>query len=173
VSAPGREPRAFYVVRDRVAVLQVEARPGHLRSMAPPPEGWTPPTHPFVDASSLDPLSENNLRTVLLASDSFEDFVYRLIDAGYDLMSRGNDTWSLPRTHRIRAQGRVVGAFWGQRGQFTGLHWQPTAGTELYPHATVTAYTSEHSDMLHGALAASQSLGEFESVLKGMGLDLE
>ncbi|HRE89330.1 MAG TPA: hypothetical protein PK095_09330 [Myxococcota bacterium] len=165
-----REPRSFYVVLDDVAVLQVEARAGHLRSMAPPPEGWTPPTHPFVDASSLDPTTEDTLREHLDRSSSFEDFAQSLIAGGFDLMSRDNDTWSLPHARRITSGGRVVGALWAQPGHYTSLTWQPQRMEQH--HSIVTAYSEAHADALLGALATSGSLSELETVLVDMGFQV-
>ncbi|MFO0748191.1 MAG: hypothetical protein U1F43_21405 [Myxococcota bacterium] len=169
----GREPRAYLVVRDRNPLLRVEARPGQLRSMAAPPEGWVPPTHPFVDAASMDPVSESELRDILDASASFADFMARLVAAGCDLMSASNDTWDLPPVRRIRADGgRVVGALWAQAGQFASLEWQPEADADVYPHALVTAYAADLADALHGALASTRTLAELEAVLGGLGLTL-
>ena len=165
----GRAPRAYLVVRDRNPLLRVEARPGHLRSMAAPPEGWVPPSHPFVDASSMDPVSEDELRTVLEASTSFADFTARLIAAGCDLMSASNDTWDLPPARRLYVDGRVVGAVWAQAGQFASLDWQPDGDADVYPHALVTAYAPALADALHGAVAATRTLAELEDVLAGLG----
>jgi len=167
-----REPRAYLVVRNRAALLRVEARPGHLRSMAAPPEGWVPPTHPFVDASSMDPTSEDELRGVLDASTSFGDFMARLIAAGCDIMSAASDTWDLPPARRIHAGTRVVGALWAQGGQFTSLDWQPAADADIYPHATITAYAADRADALHGALAATRTLPELESIIADLDLTL-
>lgn len=172
-TANAREPRAFTLVRDRAAVLQLEARPGVLRSMAGPPEGWTPPEHPFVDASSLEPRFEDELRTLLFASADVDDFLRHVIAAGYDVTSASNDFWDLPVARRISADvGRVVGVLWGQPGQFASLAWQPQVGDDVYRHATVTAYASDYADALHGAVAATTTLSELEGVITSLGLTL-
>jgi hypothetical protein len=41
--------------------------------------------HPFIDAQALDAANEGELRALLDESESFDDYVRRLIARGYDV----------------------------------------------------------------------------------------
>lgn len=86
--------------RDGRPVLRIRDNPGTLRSTAPPPpdRGPAPPppgppgtvalppgVHPFVDAQALDAASEGELRALLDESTGFDDYVRRLVAAGYEV----------------------------------------------------------------------------------------
>lgn len=95
--------REFVVHRDDRLVLRVRDNPGTLRSTAapgprraPPPPGRPPGTtalpqgvHPFIDAQAHDPVSEGALRALLDESTSFDDYLRRLVDAGYVVTPTG------------------------------------------------------------------------------------
>jgi hypothetical protein len=81
-------PRTAQVFRDGRLVLDVTDAPGVLLSTAPPPPGGAP-THPFVTGRAHDPYSEGELATILSGSDSYEDFLARLTDAGFEVTSSG------------------------------------------------------------------------------------
>ena len=89
--------RELLVYRDGRLALRIRDTPGTLRSTAspapgprpaPPPLGTStlpPGVHPFIDAQALDAASEGELRALLDESANFDDYVRRLIAAGYDV----------------------------------------------------------------------------------------
>ncbi len=165
--------RTYLVFRGDVCALEIAGRPGTLRSMAAPPPGFQPPTHPFVDATSHNPATEHATREVLLASRSFEDFLTRLVEAGFDLASGHTDRWDVEEApRRIVRAGQAVGAVWPQAGQFSSLWWQPAPDEAVYPHALVTSYDRALTDTLHGMVAATRSLDALEAALEGLDLKL-
>ena len=67
-------------------VLTVVDRPGLLISTAPPPPGPSKPaTHPFLSASAESPMHEHQLRVLLRASDSTDEFLKALRAAGFEV----------------------------------------------------------------------------------------
>lgn len=75
----------WFVLKNGNKVLWLQNKPGVLISAAEPAFGMEPLQHPFVNAKALDPLEENNLRSILDASKDFDDFVSRLQENGYTL----------------------------------------------------------------------------------------
>jgi hypothetical protein len=88
--------REFVVHRDERLVLRIRDNPGTLRSTAAPRPHRAPPpagphgttalpqgVHPFIDAQAHDPVSEGELRALLDESTSFDDYLRRLVGAGY------------------------------------------------------------------------------------------
>lgn len=73
---------AAKVFSDSELVLEVSDGPGVLLSTAVPPPGGAP-EHPFVNARAFDPFSEGDLAAILGVSESYQDFLVRLADAGY------------------------------------------------------------------------------------------
>jgi hypothetical protein len=105
--------RHYFVFKADRAVLDLREGPGVIRSVAAPPPGWTPPSHPFVDASSLFPETEHRLRELLLASVSFDDLLAKLVADGFDLFPGDADRYGVDRpAERIEHDGKVVGARW-------------------------------------------------------------
>lgn len=64
-------------------VLTVRGEPGAITSTAPPPPGGAVTTHPFLSAAAHDAGYEAQLRGILDASVSVEDFLARLQAAGF------------------------------------------------------------------------------------------
>lgn len=69
-------------------VLRFQKGPGKLTSRAMPGPGGAP-SHPWLNATSLDANEEDSLRQVLEASSGFDDFTARLKAAGYDVRPEG------------------------------------------------------------------------------------
>jgi hypothetical protein len=67
------------------AVAELKDAPGPIVSRAGPPPDGKVVTHPFVTASSLDAMAENDLHEALQAAASFKDFVARLRKAGFSV----------------------------------------------------------------------------------------
>lgn len=82
-------PRRFIVSRRGRAVLDIVDEPGPLTSTALPPPGFDPPQHPFLSAAARDPEHEHELRDLLLAATSTDDFVDRLRRAGFEVTEAG------------------------------------------------------------------------------------
>jgi hypothetical protein len=93
--------RELLVRRAGRLVLRIRDNPGTLRSTAAPPPGPAPPlppplpgaggapqpgVHPFIDAQAVDAVSEGELRALLDESTSFDDYVRRLVAAGYEVV---------------------------------------------------------------------------------------
>lgn len=80
----GRNARCFNVYKNKTLVLRVEERPGTLLSTAPlPPFPTAPVKHPFLSAQAFDAASEDELRTLLLKSNNFDEYLKALVNAGY------------------------------------------------------------------------------------------
>jgi hypothetical protein len=92
--------RQFAVYADGRLALVIRDNPGTLRSSAGPapapagdpgppgPPGTTslpPGVHPFIDAQAHDPVSEGRLRELLDASSDFDDYLARLVEAGFEV----------------------------------------------------------------------------------------
>jgi hypothetical protein len=71
---------AYLVSKGARKALRIRNCPGRLVSRGFPPK---PIQHPFVDASSLDPLEEDALKQVLDKAHSFDEFVSLLRADGY------------------------------------------------------------------------------------------
>lgn len=78
-------PRRWTVLWRGRPVLDVTDEPGPLTSTALPPQGWTPPQHPFLTAAARDAEHEHALREHLLAASGTDDFLDRLRAAGYQV----------------------------------------------------------------------------------------
>lgn len=81
-------PAAFTVYYGPDAVLSARSEPGPITSTAAPPPGGTVVTHPFLSGRALDAFHEGRLREILDASESADDFVRRLVAAGYRVEPR-------------------------------------------------------------------------------------
>ena len=99
--------------------------------------------HPFIDAQAYDPVSEDRLRRLLDESSGFDDYLERLLGAGFNIAScrpsEGLDN-ELPGTVRLTAAGELAGACWPVPGQFTTLARQPAEDELAFDVATATAY---------------------------------
>ena len=98
-----RDVRELAVYVDGRLALVARAEPGTLRSTAGPPPGVPGPPgppgppgadpgpqaglHPFIDAQAHDPVSEGRLRGLLDESSGFDDYLARLLGAGFDIAS--------------------------------------------------------------------------------------
>jgi hypothetical protein len=178
-----RAVREFAVYTEGRLALVVSDEPGTLRSSAgppaepgpPPPPPGPPPApgeprtarrppggHPFLDAQAYDPVSEDRLRNLLLESSSFDEYLRRLIGAGFDIASyrplEGLD-YSLPGGVRV---GGAAGVCWAAPGQFTTLERQPAGDELVFEVATATAYDPAWAEPM---LAALRAAGSFEDLL--------
>jgi hypothetical protein len=181
-----RHPRHFAVYTDGRLALVIRDNPGTLRSTAgpPPPAGdpgppgppgttdLPPGVHPFIDAEAHDPVSEGRLRELLDASSGFDDYVARLIDAGFDIASgrpwEGLDH-ELGRGARLHDGDELAGVVWPRPGQFTTLEHQPD-GDELVFDATATAYREPAAPRILEALRAGGSFEDLRERLAAAGL---
>jgi hypothetical protein len=182
-----RDVRHFAVYTDGRLALVMRDEPGPLRSTAAPPAGaggappppgpppgpgeplnpeLPPGVHPFIDAHAYDPISEARLRRLLDESSSFDDYLARLVEAGFDIAScrplEGLD-YELPGTVRLTAEAEPAGACWPAPGQFTTLEHQPTDDEQVFEVATATAYRPASGAPLLEALEAA---GSFEDLLE-------
>lgn len=171
-----REVRHFAVYLEGRLVLVVRDNPGTLRSTAPPPPGGPPPppppgapgdlppgVHPFIDAQAHDPVTEGRLRSLLDASSGFDDYLARLLGAGFDIASE--IAHDLPGGVRLYDGETLAGACWPRRGQFTSLRRQPAEGELVFDAATVTAYDEGWSPRLLEALEAAADHGALADAL--------
>lgn len=79
-------PKRYQVLKDDMAVLDIVDEPGPLTSVsAPPPPPGSPAAQPhaFLSANALVATEEHQLRQLLLASVSTEEYLDRLREAGY------------------------------------------------------------------------------------------
>jgi hypothetical protein len=168
----GREVRRFWLYREGSLAMVVEDRPGTLHSRAAPgPSG--PPRHPFVHATAYDALREDELGRLLRQATDFDDYLTRLIAAGYDVMS-ADDGWEMtigPGFRLVDDRG-LVGVVWPSRGQAACLWWQPPPGQFVYDHATLTPYRRDGADAVLAHLAATADFPTLRAALEGLGLRL-
>jgi hypothetical protein len=190
-----RDVRQFGVYRDGRLALMIRDNPGTLRSTAgppapgtgppppppgpPPPEGepFVPPpapgSHPFIDAQAYNPISEDRLRKLLDDSASFDDYLRRLLDAGFDIASVRPDEgydYELPDGMRLYDDGTLAGACWPAPGQFTTLDHQPAEDELGFDVATATAYRPAWGEPMLQALRGARSFGDLIDRLEASGL---
>jgi hypothetical protein len=188
-----RAVREFAVYTDGRLALVVSDEPGTLRSSAGPPADAGPPPppgpppgpgepmtterppggHPFLDAQAYDPVSEDRLRRLLLESSSFDDYLRRLIGAGFDIAScrplEGYD-YELPGGVRLTAGGGPAGVCWPVPGQFTTLARQPAEDELVFDVATATAYDPAWGEPMLEALRVASSFEDLLERLRAAGL---
>ena len=177
-----RDVRHFAVYVDGRLALVVRDEPGPLRSSAGPPAGaggppppppgpdeLPPGVHPFVDAQAHDPVSEDRLRRLLDESSSFDEYLHRLVGAGFDVASvrplEGLD-YELPGAVRLQLDGELAGVCWPAPGQFSTLEHQPPEDALVFESATATAYREESAPAMLDALRAASS---FDDLLERLG----
>lgn len=180
-----RPVRRYLVRMGAAPVLVVAGEAGRLRSTASPPEGWTPPAHPWLDAVALDHRFEHALRVILLESHDFDEFLGRLVAAGFDVAADHPET---PPHHRVaplslHASGshgslglvrpgglRCLGALWPVTGQLASLGWQPEPEAHVFRHAHATAYDPAILPALERALEVGRDFAGVCAALAEAGL---
>jgi hypothetical protein len=182
-----RDVRHFAVYTESRLALVVRSEPGTLRSSAgpPPPAGdpgppgppgttdLPPGVHPFIDAEAHDPVSEGRLRELLDASSDFDDYLARLLDAGFDIASyrpEEGPAYELPPATRLHDGDGLAGACWPRPGQFTTLRHQPAGDELVFDAATATAYREDAAPPMLDALRASTTHDELLERLAATGL---
>lgn len=78
--------KRYRILKGDMAVLDITDEPGPLTSVsAPPPPPGSPAAQPhaFLTGNALVATEEHKLRQLLLASDSTDDYLGRLREAGY------------------------------------------------------------------------------------------
>jgi hypothetical protein len=187
VSERGVRELAVYV-GGRLALV-ARAEPGTLRSTAGPPPGQPGPPgppgppggddpglppglHPFIDAQAHDPVSEGRLRALLDDSSDFDDYLARLLDAGFDIASwqPGDPAYDLPGGARLQDGDVLVGATWPRRGQYTSLRRQPAEGEMVFDAGTLTAYAEDWAPRMLDALEGAGDHGALLGRLRETGL---
>lgn len=68
---------------ERKLILEVRNEPGFIVSIALPPQGETPKTHPFLSGMSYDPVEEDAIGKLLEKAKTFEEFIALLQNSGY------------------------------------------------------------------------------------------
>ena len=167
---PLRETRRFHVYKDRTHVLIVADQPGRLHSTAgPAPSG--PPEHPFLDGIALDALSEHELGSLLRDSTSFDDYLARLVAAGYDIRSDDLPARADPGPSTRLADGSgLLGVIWQRAGQSTTLARQPAPGALIFEAAALTFYREAPAEQLLAALADARSFDALLQALQASGI---
>lgn len=150
------QPQCFHVYKGRILVLTVCNETGTLHSTASPPADAAPVDrgHPFLDAQAHDAASEHDLRQLLLAANSFEDYLRRLLNDGFDISA--SEVFHLGPGYRLTWEEQLVGAIWQGQGLFACLWWSPKRQGPLVAHSVLTAYDVSHAAILH-KLAAAES----------------
>lgn len=161
--SPGRAERGFWIFAGKDCVMAIENRPGQLISVAAPgPGGFV--EHPWLHGVSRGMEHEHKLRQILLSSSDFDDFVNRLLIAGYDLANDGAEVYDITSApQRFRRDGKLVGAFWGHPGPVATLWWEPADAPPL--HTLVTCYERASAPAILNALAASKDTLSFIEAL--------
>jgi hypothetical protein len=70
-------------------ILTIRGEPGPITSTAMLPPGVRPVTHPFLSAAAREAGHESQLRGILDASSSLDDFLARLRAAGFRVEATG------------------------------------------------------------------------------------
>jgi hypothetical protein len=86
--APATVP-TWSVYDGEMLILTFRGEPGPITSTAMLPPGVRPVTHPFLSAAAREAGHESQLRELLDASTSVEDFLARLRAAGFRVESTG------------------------------------------------------------------------------------
>lgn len=155
-------PRGWSVCWRGEDVLEIAERPGHLRSTATPPPGWIAPSHPFIDATSLDHRHEHRLRGYLLASHTLPEFLDRLVAAGYDLAPDTLEHWDMADAVRVYRDHQLVATAWHVAGPQRELH---RAEADVIAPRAVTIYDPSVAAELR-ALASHE--GDFDAFLASL-----
>ena len=165
----------YHVCAKGRSVLEVECRPGTLHSTAAPPEGWTPPPHPFIHGVATDPLQEHRLGTLLRESSDALDFLRRAIAAGYEVVSAAIGRWDLEGpSHRVLDDaGAALGCVWQVPGPFATLALEAPEHPYLSPYSLVTAYDDASAPMIEADLRAAADATEFVARLGARGWKLD
>ncbi len=169
---PARQTRQFHVYKGSLLVMILEDRPGTLHSRAAPGPGG-PPEHAFVHAIAMDALSEDELGKLLRQSNSFDQYLERLLASGYDIMSNDDGArGERPGGRRITDPSGPAGALWPQSGQFTTLDWQPAPGRLVFPQVTLTVYRRELAEPFLALLHGTTDFETFCTAIKKEGFRL-
>ncbi len=169
---PHRTPRHFQVYKGERLVLSLEDTSGLLTSQAsPPPDGA--PKHPFINARAFDIMTEGDLGEMLRDSSSFDDFLRRLIAAGFDISSWNESSYgAIPEGQRIHDGDGLAGVLWPGKGQFTTLLSQPPYDTLIFEHGTLTVYEEAKADMMLKLLEETSTFSDLEESLLQAGCEL-
>lgn len=169
-----RSPRTFKVYKSTRPVANITGRPGVLTSMAPsPPPGsdWRPPLHPFLSAQSLHPSYEGMLVSILEEAVDFDDYLKRLVAAGFDIASPTLKSYP-NHAYRLSDSQGLLGAAWDCPGQFTTLEQQPSPKLLTFRFAMLTAYRTGSAEMLLEGLQSSRSFPSWRNLLQKSAIQL-
>lgn len=78
--------RAWSVFDGAELILTLTDEPGPIRSTARLPPGVRPVLHPFLSASAREAGHEHQLKALLDASTSVDDYLSRLVAAGFGVV---------------------------------------------------------------------------------------
>jgi hypothetical protein len=80
------ESKGWSVLKNGKVVEWIDDKPGPMISRAAPPPPGTPlTTNPFMTATSKDIMSEGALQKLRAQSTSFQDYVKKLKNNGYEV----------------------------------------------------------------------------------------
>lgn len=171
-----RATRRFDVYKGRRLALRMADIPGVLQSTAPLPSGVSASfsAHSFVDAQACDAVSEDELGRLLQQSVNFDDYVTRLLDAGYAIASMGAfPQHELDNGFQIDDnRGMVVGVVWKREGQFASLKRQPPEDELVFDHAMLTIYQEDRAGDLLEMLQTTSTFEELKDCLEIRGFRL-
>ncbi|MBE2181833.1 MAG: hypothetical protein IAE89_00270 [Anaerolineae bacterium] len=168
---PHRTPRHFQVYKGERLVLSLEDTPGLLISQASPPPGGAP-KHPFANARAFDAMTEGDLGEMLWASSSFDDFLRRLIAAGFNISSWNESSYEARQQgQRLHREDRLVGVLWPGKGQFTTLLNQPPYDTLIFEHGALTAYEEAEADIMLKILEETTTFSGLKESLRQAGYE--
>jgi hypothetical protein len=170
-----RPVRQVAVYKGLQLVLLAENKPGYLISTAMPAPNTGAPQHPFIHGEATWAPAEDELGSLLHASESFDAFLAALVAHGYDLLSVEDKVVAqqLDSGYRIYHGDRHVATAWPMAGQWMTLQQQPALGELRSAFATVTAYDPADAEAILQAFQHTINFVQFSKSLNAKGFWME
>jgi len=169
-----RKIRRFALYKNGILGLLVTDQSGPLISTAgPAPEGY--PMHPFLSGQARYTMFEDEIRNALESSQSFDEFIEKLLQKNYDAISI--DQTPMPdrieTAYRIYKGKELKGFIWNGNGQSSTLHQQPEEGQFVFNFAAITLYDESAKILLTKSLPNASSFDKLITEIKNTGYTLQ
>ncbi|KAL0485498.1 hypothetical protein AKO1_003090 [Acrasis kona] len=155
-----RQCRSFDVYSGPVLIGKVEERtPGVIIDS----DGSVDRTiYKNIQYTQFDSNTESTIKRHISLSESFEHFIRRIINAGFDVAGSNPDPST--STPVGRCWQEKVGALWDYPGQLSSLNWQPRPGELEHDKITITIYDGMGNARKSDYLSTYQMYGQVNSI---------